>query len=131
MSDLTDERVAYFADPKRGGGHGYDILAREVQALRRWKAEATTVIEQWESVWESAGSPGALGQFKADALGDYLVDLQEELGMANAYIADVCNLIADLRILVANALSPFCSHTHREQLLDEMRFRLDNHGGNL
>jgi len=115
-------------------GTTVNVLAREVLSLRRWEAEATIVIKQWEGVWESVGRPGALGRSKAESLGEYVadlrdnvvVDLQEELGMANAYIADMRKLIADLRTLLANATNTR-SMVLREQLLDEMRYRLTNY----
>lgn len=40
----------------------------EIVALRRWKAEATEVIEAWDRVFEAAGQPGPLGGSKAEAV---------------------------------------------------------------
>jgi hypothetical protein len=42
----------------------------ELDRLRRWKAEATAVITEWEAVWEAAGRPGRLGESKARATRD-------------------------------------------------------------
>lgn len=42
-------------------------LSAEVELLRRWKAEATEVIEQWERVWTLLGRPGELGESKPAA----------------------------------------------------------------
>src|SRR6186997_2671326 len=41
-----------------------DTLAR----LEAWKAEAITVLDQWEAVWEAAGRPGPIGRSKADSV---------------------------------------------------------------
>lgn len=43
-------------------------LEAEVARLRRWKAEALQVMDEWEEVWEAAGCPGDLGQSKAAAI---------------------------------------------------------------
>lgn len=40
----------------------------ENERLRRWQAEAMTVLSEWEAVWEAAGSPGPLGGSKAAAV---------------------------------------------------------------
>ncbi len=40
----------------------------ELSQLRRWKAEAECVIEEWDQLWEEAGCPGQLGQTKAAGL---------------------------------------------------------------
>jgi hypothetical protein len=42
-------------------------VAAEIDRLRRWKAEATTVIAEWDAVWESIGRPG-LGETRAAAV---------------------------------------------------------------
>lgn len=52
--------------PRRSGGTA-QAGADEIEALRRWKAEATEVIEAWERVWDALGQPGALGESKAAA----------------------------------------------------------------
>ena len=43
-------------------------MANDIDRLERWKAEATAVINQWESMWERLGRPGQLGQHKSDAV---------------------------------------------------------------
>ena len=43
-------------------------LANEIIDLRRWKAEATVVLSEWDQVWEAAGRPGQLGESKAAAV---------------------------------------------------------------
>lgn len=40
----------------------------ELEKLRRWKAEAEAVIEEWDHLWEMAGCPGELGNTKAAGL---------------------------------------------------------------
>jgi hypothetical protein len=40
----------------------------ELDRLRWWKAEALTVLAEWERVWETAGRPGALGSSKAESV---------------------------------------------------------------
>jgi hypothetical protein len=46
-------------------------MTPEVEQLRQWKAEAMTVLGEWEQVWETAGRPGALGESKAVAVLDH------------------------------------------------------------
>lgn len=53
--------------------------ADEIERLQRWKAEATAVIEDWEAVWEAAGSPGSLGDYKPLALAVELGRLDDEI----------------------------------------------------
>lgn len=40
----------------------------EIDRLRRWKAEALIVLDEWEATWRTAGSPGRLGESKANAI---------------------------------------------------------------
>jgi hypothetical protein len=40
----------------------------ELEFLRRWRAEAKAVIEEWDRVWEELGCPGSLGQTKAQGV---------------------------------------------------------------
>lgn len=40
----------------------------ELDRLRAWKAEAMTVLGEWEQVWVRAGKPGPLGASKAEAV---------------------------------------------------------------
>lgn len=47
-------------------------LERELTDMKRWKREANLVLSEWESVWVVAGSPGTLGQSKADAVRELL-----------------------------------------------------------
>jgi len=43
-------------------------LADALEAAQDWKAQAMTVLSEWEATYEAAGSPGRLGQSKAVAL---------------------------------------------------------------
>ena len=56
-----------YADLLRIAEAGLDA-ADEVERLRRWKAEAMTVLADWEAVYEAAGKPGPLGVSKARAV---------------------------------------------------------------
>jgi len=42
--------------------------ADEIEKLRKWKAEASSVLDSWESAWKAIGSPGELGVVKSDAV---------------------------------------------------------------
>lgn len=53
--------------------------ADEIERLRRWKAEAIAVIENWEAVWEASGKPGVLGQSKSLGLLGELGRLRDEI----------------------------------------------------
>lgn len=46
----------------------HDGIVEEVAHLRRWKAEATEVLNLWEAVWELLDRPGALGESKAKSV---------------------------------------------------------------
>jgi hypothetical protein len=50
-----------------------DDLEAENERLRRWKSEASTVIDQWEAVWETAGRPGELGRSKSEGLTKWII----------------------------------------------------------
>lgn len=56
-----------------------DLVRDEIERLRAWKAEATTVINQWEAVWEAAGRPGRLGESKAEATRVHVAMTEAEL----------------------------------------------------
>lgn len=45
-----------------------DRAADALEAAQDWKAQAMTVLSEWEATYEAAGSPGRLGQWKAVAL---------------------------------------------------------------
>jgi len=48
--------------------HSMTEAEAELANLRRWKAEATEVLDAWEKVWVTAGKPGPLGSSKAQAV---------------------------------------------------------------
>jgi hypothetical protein len=59
---------------------------RELDQLRRWKAEATEVLARWDEAWVAAGKPGPLGSMKSaclraevERLLDHRARLREEL----------------------------------------------------
>lgn len=58
----------------------YQLVSLDVdrRILERWKAEATAVLDQWETVWEAAGKPGPLGRSKALNVVDELVRLRDD-----------------------------------------------------
>lgn len=43
-----------------------------IERLQRWKDEGMRVLGEWEEVWVAAGSPGRLGQSKAEAVREFL-----------------------------------------------------------
>lgn len=51
------------------------MFNRTIERLLAWKAEAMTVLAEWEKVWELAGRPGPLGRSKAANIGDFIDDL--------------------------------------------------------
>ncbi|GAA1992787.1 hypothetical protein GCM10009718_33120 [Isoptericola halotolerans] len=55
-----------------------DALVAEVRRLTQWKAEALEVLSGWESVWESLGRPGQLGQPKSTGVLAEVRQLTEE-----------------------------------------------------
>ena len=54
-------------------------LIDEIESLRRWKAEAIVVIDQWEEVWVAAGRPGPVGAFKAHSVRNLFLKNQPDL----------------------------------------------------
>ncbi len=56
---------------------GRQMLAAldEIDNLRRWKAEAIIVLQEWDTVWLAAGQPGALGSSKAQSVRKILLDI--------------------------------------------------------
>ncbi len=47
--------------------------------LKHWKQEGMLVLGEWESVWDSAGSPGTLGQSKAAAVREFILENAESI----------------------------------------------------
>jgi hypothetical protein len=54
-------------EPEDGRFREAAAVPDELGHLRRWKAEALTVLAEWDRVHEALGSPGRLGQSKAAA----------------------------------------------------------------
>jgi hypothetical protein len=54
----------------------HDML-NELDRLRRWRAEAECVIEEWDTVWEEAGCPGRLGGTRAAGMRALVLTLQD------------------------------------------------------
>lgn len=46
--------------------------------LRAWKDSAMKVLGEWEKTWEAAGSPGRLGELKAIALREFILENDHE-----------------------------------------------------
>ena len=51
-----------------------DRIRCERDQLQQWKREAMLVLSEWEAVWVTAGSPGTIGQSKADATRKFLLE---------------------------------------------------------
>jgi hypothetical protein len=47
-------------------------LESELERLVEWKASALKTIESWDKVWEAAGKPGRIGQYKSGAVRDFI-----------------------------------------------------------
>ena len=43
-----------------------------LERLQQWKKEGMQVFDEWERVWVAAGSPGTLGQSKAEAVLNFI-----------------------------------------------------------
>lgn len=71
MTDIDNliEQLRHDADLLLGDVRRRILTAADtIETLRRWKAEAMTVLDEWEATWEAAGRPGHLGQSKAVAV---------------------------------------------------------------
>lgn len=44
----------------------------ELDDLAQWKESALKVIDEWELTWKAAGSPGIIGESKAEALRQWI-----------------------------------------------------------
>lgn len=63
--------------------------ADELEHLRRWQAEASHVLDEWEGVWMIAGQPGRLGASKAQAVGHEVQRLRSDVAAWMNGVADV------------------------------------------
>lgn len=66
-------------------------LLTERDALVRWKAEATEVIESWERVYDALGDVGGLGQRRSDAVLAEVLRLKSELDRAQLRAIEASN----------------------------------------
>ena len=57
----------------------YSEAADEIDRLRRWKREATEVIERWDKVFDALGRPGRLGELKSVAAKSEVERLRAEV----------------------------------------------------
>lgn len=58
--------------------------ADEIERLRRWKTDATYVLDAWQEAWESAGISGSLGATKSEAMLDEITRLRAEVTQLTA-----------------------------------------------
>jgi hypothetical protein len=65
-----------------------DEAAAEIDRLRRWKAEATAVIERWDALWELLGRPGRLGEFQQTGVHDEFMRLRAQVERIRAAVND-------------------------------------------
>lgn len=63
-----------------------ESLEAEIERLRRWKTEATTVLAEWDAVWECAGK-GTLGESKQRNVVAELGRLDDEIERLRAALA--------------------------------------------
>jgi hypothetical protein len=53
--------------------------AGEIERLRRWKAEATTVLGYWDDAYERSGVPGLPGDSKPKLMADEIIRLRRRI----------------------------------------------------
>jgi hypothetical protein len=51
-------------------------LLDEIERLRRWKAEAILVLNDWDSVWLSLDIHGQLGEKRSETVINYINELR-------------------------------------------------------
>lgn len=68
--------------------------ADEIDRLRRWKAEATEVLTEWDAVHQALGSPGRPGQSKAAASKAEVMRLSDEIDRLRSQNNRMCHLLA-------------------------------------
>lgn len=66
-------------------------MRSELMHLRRWKLEATEVIESWELVYEALGDVGGLGQRRSDAVLAEVLRMKAELDRAQLRSIEASN----------------------------------------
>lgn len=77
--DIIDELRGFTAGSESARASLMRDAADEIARLRAWKAEALTVLAEWEETWEAAGRPGRLGGSKAIAVRDEIDRLRGAL----------------------------------------------------
>lgn len=95
--------------------------ADEIERLRRWKAEATAVIEEWEAVWESAGKPSLLGQSKPIGLMAELGRLADEIERLRSVLVALAEQDASLDELIYPNDEWLSAYTHAVTIGKEAR----------
>jgi hypothetical protein len=79
--------------------------AGEIERLRRWKAEASTVLGYWDDAYERSGVQGLLGDSKPKLMADEIIRLRDALTEAvppDPDPADVQPWVAPLRSALAD-----------------------------
>ena len=66
-------------------------MRSELMHLRRWKLEATEVIESWERAYEALGDVGGLGQRRSDAVLAEVLRMKAELDRAQLRLIEARN----------------------------------------
>jgi hypothetical protein len=99
----------------------------EIVRLRRWKTDATYVLDAWQEAWESAGISGSLGATKSEAMLDEITRLRAEVARKADY-AERMDALAEERLIECNRLRavldaiaalPSPLHDHDSQSLVE------------
>lgn len=70
-------------------------MRSELMHLRRWKLEATEVIESWERVYEALGDVGGLGQPRSDAVLAEVLRMKAERDELRAELDRILDAIGD------------------------------------
>ena len=85
-------------------------LAREIQRLKRWKAEALQVLNQWDEAWQAAGCPGQLGESIPMATAAEISRLRATLADRDAWCEHLAQRESALLLAVRR---PFRSRVNR------------------
>jgi len=78
MSEDIAERLRCLPVDCDGTCHAC-AAADEIERLRRWKTDATYVLDAWQEAWELAGCPSNLGATKSEAMLDEITRLRAEV----------------------------------------------------
>jgi hypothetical protein len=70
--------------------------ADKIERLEQWKADAITILDGWDDVWEAAGKPGPWGASKHESTRDYVAALRAEHEELKQWISDACELFHDI-----------------------------------